>query len=300
MGSISTKEIQDRITVYLKCAITLSASLQSRGLGFTLLTNRKDLFEQLNQAYDHVLQVREIPFMTKVPPRIPFYSAHFKLDVFRYLSTLSERYVALCDLDMVCINDVPQCLANNANSSIPMCYDISDQVISVYGHDAVIRSLQSVHTLESEGRWSGGEFISGTPQFFLALTKEIECIYDNYINDLKNQYHIGDEAYTSAALEVIRRKGTYIADAGTLKIVGRFWSGRKYPMMPFGHFKQCFLLHLPCDKLFLANISAANTLESYQFINKYNKYRLSLRRLFRRVKNYVIIRLMPDALTPPM
>jgi hypothetical protein len=183
----SAKEILDRIAVYLKCAITLSNSLRSKGLPFTLLTNKKPILDDLVRAYGGDLQVKNIPFTTAVPHGINFYSAHFKRDALRWLSTLSDDYVALCDLDMVCINDVPRCLANNVARGLPMCYDISDQRIQEYGHERIIRDLKTIHGLDGEGRWSGGEFISGPPAFFLTLTKTLDEIYDNYITLATNR-----------------------------------------------------------------------------------------------------------------
>ena len=274
--NVSVKDFRDKIAVYVKCAINLSNSLQSKNIAFTLLTNKKDVVEEIIQAEWKTLQVKEIPFSTKVPHGVKFYSAHFKLDAFRYLSSLSDDYVGLLDLDMVCINAFPHCFSNNVKQKVPMCYDISDQVIPAYGHEAIIRDLESIHCLESEGRWSGGEFISGSPEFFLTLTKEIDSIYDNYINNLEKLHHVGDESITSAALEIIRKKGTYIADAGTLGIVGRFWSVKiLHPQKPFGYFQQCFLLHLPSDKRFLADMASGKTMELSEFTKSYDRYRNS-------------------------
>jgi hypothetical protein len=289
--NVFVKNFRDQIAVYVGCAINLSNSLQSKGIAFTLLTNRKDVVEEIIQPEWKVLQVKEIPFNTKVPHGIKFYSAHFALDAFRYLSALSVDYVGFCDLDMVCINDYPLCLSNNIKQKIPMCYDISDQVIPAYGHEVIIRDLEAIHCLESEGRWSGGEFISGAPAFFLTLTKEIDSIYDNYINNLESQHHIGIEATLSAALEIIRKKGTYIADAGTLGIVGRFWNAKTlHPQKPFDYFQQCFLLHLPADKRFLVDMAREKTMELSKFAKLYDNYRNPpIIRLIRAIRRIVIV-----------
>ncbi len=286
---ISAKNFQDQISVYVNQAIVLSRSLQLRGLPFTLLTNNKALVEDyasLIPSANNVapLQVREIPFTTKVPTGISYYSAHFKLDVFRYFASLSNDYLVLCDLDIVCINDYPICLSNIVKRGIPLCYDVTDQVISwVGGHDVIIRDLTTISGLESEGRWSGGEFISGTPDFFKNLIREIDSIYDNYVANLDSLYHIGDEPITSAALEILRSQGTYIGDAGTLGVIGRCWSiDVSHEEKPFDYYKKCFLLHLPADKKFLANLAYRDTDVLSDFIKIYEKHRdLS------RVKNQV-------------
>lgn len=299
--NVSVKDFRDKIAVYVNCAINLSNSLQLRNVEFTLLTNKKDVVEEIVQSNCQTLKVKEIPFRTKVPHGIKFYSAHFKLDAFRYLSSLNDDYVGLCDLDMVCINNFPRCFSNNVKQKIPMFYDISDQVIPAYGHEAIIRDLESIHCLESEGRWSGGEFISGSPEFFLTLTKEVDSIYNNYISNLDNLHHVGDEPATSAALEIIRKKGTYIADAGTLGIVGRFWSAKiLHPQKPFDYFKQCFLLHLPSDKRFLADMARGKTMELSEFTKAYCNYRKSSNSTiikFKKVTRQIVKMFMPNHLS---
>lgn len=272
-GNISAKSFRDKIATYVNCAITLSNSLQSKGCDFTLLTNNRKAIEEIVQTEGQALQVKEIPFTITVPQEIHFYSAHFKLDAFRYLSSLGDSYVALCDLDIICINDLPHCFSNIIEQKIPMFYDISDQAIPVVGDKVIIRDLETVHGLASEGRWAGGEFISGTPEFFQALIQAIDSIYDNYINNIPNLNHVGDETATSAALEMLRKRGTYIADAGTLGIVGRFWRVETvHPQKSFDYFQRCFLLHLPSDKEFLARMVTDKSMELSEFTTVYANY----------------------------
>jgi hypothetical protein len=272
--NVPVKDFRDQIAVYLNCALNLSNSLKSKGVPFTLLTNRKAFLDEIVSESGGTLCVIEIPFITEVPTTTRFYSAHFKLDAFRYLSTLCDEYVGLCDLDMVCINDIPLCFSNTVQEKIPMWYDISEQVIPAYGHEVIIRDLEAIHGLVSEGRWAGGEFISGPPDFFRNLIQGIDTVYDNYINNISELHHVGDEALTSAALEMIRRKGTYVADAGTLGIVGRFWNTKVgHHQKPFEHFQRCFLVHLPTDKRFLSEMTSVEVMELTEFVNKYNAYR---------------------------
>jgi hypothetical protein len=272
--NVLVNDFNYRLSVYLNCAITLFNCLRSKDIEFILLTNSKYELERIKPA-GVTLPIEEIPFCTDVPRGIKFFSAHFKLDAFRYFSQLPEGYVGLCDLDMVCLNDFPRCLHNIIKQKIPLCYDISDQVIPAYGHEVIIRDLQSIHHVESEGRWYGGEFISGPPDFFLTLTKEIDLIYENYIKNLENLHTMGDEPTTSAALELIRKRGTYVADAGALGIVGRFWNAVVlHPQRPFEYFQQCFLLHLPADKRFLAGLSQETTVTLCGFVKKYQAHRL--------------------------
>ena len=278
-GNERFNNFNDQVNVYLNCAITLSNSLRSKNVEFILLTNNKFELEQLKPV-GTALQIEEIPFSTIVPDHTPFYSAHSKLDAFRYFSGLTESYVALCDLDMVCLNDFPSCLSYIMRAGIPLCYDISDQVIPAWGRDVVIRSLELVHNCESEGRWCGGEFVAGPPAFFSTLTRECDRIYCNYIKNIDHLHIKGDEATTSAALEMIRKGGTYVADAGPLGIIGRFWNWEtRHHQRPFEYFQQGFLLHLPSDKRFLAELSQKLKLTSCDFLSEYQAYRHPKKRM---------------------
>ncbi|MDY7022115.1 MAG: hypothetical protein SWJ54_12270 [Cyanobacteriota bacterium] len=272
--NLSVKSFKEQISTYLDMSSNLYRSLQTRGVDFTLITNRKDFVESMLSSAGSDMPVVEIDFSTKPPTGKQFFSAHFKLDVFRYLASLNEQYVGLCDLDMICINDFPKCLKNMVESQIPMFYDISDQVMG--RREAIIRDLESIHHLKSEGRWAGGEFIAGPPEFFKNLAQETENLYDNYLSIIEEVNHVGDETVTSAALEVIRRKGIYICDAGTLGVVGRYWGGAssRFIQKPLRYFENCFLLHLPSSKAFLANLQIDGVFSSTEFKKKYRVYRL--------------------------
>jgi hypothetical protein len=288
--NLKSKNFNEQISVYLNNAITLSRSLHLKGVPYVLLTNEKALIESILQSCGNTypLQVTEIPFITKVPTGISFYSAHFKLDALRYLGTLNGGYNALCDLDMVCINDLPTCLRNVIQADIPLFYDISDQVIPAYGHEAIIKDLTTIGGMASEGRWAGGEFISGPSHFFSRLVEEIDIIYDDYIANINSLHHVGDEAFTSAALERLRRGGLHIADAGAVGIVGRYWSnGVSHPQRPFKYFSGCFLLHLPADKDFISQFARREDGEIAQFGSSFGKHAKSLVKLAKRmVKEY--------------
>jgi hypothetical protein len=270
--NLTTKDFSEHLSVYTRAGVTLARSLKARGISLTILTNRRDLVLPHISSSQDSLSVLEIPFTTEVPHGTQFYSAHFKLDGYRYLSTLTYDYVGLCDLDMVCLHDMPDSFRNIIAAKIPLYYDISDQVIPAYGRNIILENLTSIHGLNSEGRWCGGEFISGPPSFFGLLTRAVEEVYPRYIANLPSMHHIGDEAYTSAALETIRRKLGCLGDAGTLGIVGRFWNAPvKHPQKPFEYFRDCFLLHLPVDKPFLANFTG----EPSTFIAAYQAHRAS-------------------------
>jgi hypothetical protein len=266
--NIRIKSFKDKLNLYLKNAATLARSLKDKGVNFILITNDLSAIKQSTSYPELDLQVEQIYFTTQVPLGIRFYSAHFKLDVLRYLASLTANYVGLCDLDMICINNIPECLLAQISQKKPLVYDISEQVAPAYGQDIITRDIECILGGKSCGKWYGGEFISGTPEFFSMLTHEIDQIYDRYIDNIDNLHHVGDEAITTAALEKMQQNGVEIIDAGELKIVGRFWSIKVlHEQKSFDWYQECFLLHLPADKKFLASISQ----QSFVDVNAFTK-----------------------------
>jgi hypothetical protein len=268
--NIKIKNFKDKIDLYLSNAVTLARLLKDKGVNFILITN--DLLAiKKNKNYSELdLQVEEISFNTQVPPGIRFYSAHFKLDVLRCLASLPSKYVGLCDLDMICINSIPECLMTQISQEEPLVYDISEQVTPAYGKDIITRDIEYILGDKSCGKWYGGEFIAGTPDFFSTLTHEINQIYDRYIANIDKLHHVGDEAITTAALEKMQKSGIEITDAGKLKIVGRFWSIKVlHEQKSFDWYKDCFLLHLPADKKFLASISQKTFVDVNEFTKEF-------------------------------
>ena len=170
--NFEVKDFRDQVATYINNAITLSRTLNIHGINdFTLLTNNKSIIDEyISEKHINVtLDVKEIPFNLDMPSGTSFYSAHYKIDAFRYFSTLDDGYYSLCDLDVACINNPPLSLNNLVRSRIPICYDITDQVAPAFGHDIIIRDLTQIARLESEGRWIGGEFIAGPPSFLKKL-----------------------------------------------------------------------------------------------------------------------------------
>ena len=294
--NVSAKDFEDQIQLYLRNANLLSQSLERAGFDFTLLTNDRAALEAADPAASSVLTIKQVAFSAPVPKGIPFYSAHFKLDAFRYLSGLSADYVALCDLDMVCIGDVPRALVNAIEKKTPLVYDISDQVIPAYGADRILDDLEAMVMGKSEGRWMGGEFIAGPPEFFRLLVEEIATTFPAYLEIIDRVHHVGDEAYTSAAIERLKNRGIRIGDAGTVGIVGRYWNVRTlHPQRPFGYYERCFLLHLPADKRLLADFAVSGgAFEPQVFLAEYKKeLRSTLRSRIRKLGQKVQRALQP-------
>jgi len=267
-------EFEQQIRLYASNATLLALTLRNKGIEFTLITNKKDylldIFKEIKGG--NTVAIKEIDFEIQIPSGIRFYSDHFKIDLYRYFSRFDQdNYICYCDLDMLVINKVPTTLEYIVRERIPMCYDITEQIIPAIGHEVMIADMQKLNASAGEGRWSGGEFIAGPPEFFSLLGQEINSVFDNYLANLDNLHHVGSEMFVSVALEQLRRKGMYIADAGSIGIVGRYWSSRTlHPQKPFKYFKNCFLLHLPADKNFLSEFCSRGVINDSLFLEQYS------------------------------
>ncbi len=286
--NLRASDFRDQIAVYVGCASTLARSLRRQGLEFTLLTNDADYLKSASELAGS-LHIEEIVFRTEVPSGASFYSAHFKLDVFRYLSEVDHPYVAFCDLDMVCTREMPADVAREVTLGRPMCYDISEQVTPAYGAAVIASDLQYLHGHASEGRWYGGEFIAGPPDFFRTLFSAVSSVYDGYVENIHRLHHVGDEAVTSAALELMRRDGIQLVDAGSLGCVGRYWnSDVRHDQKDVSCYLDRFLLHLPADKRFLASVAYLSE-DDPNYVRLYERHLSSTRnrliQALRRVRN---------------
>lgn len=260
--NLDVRSKSNSIAIYLNNATILSKTLAEKKIQFILLTNNKKYLESISSTSINIA-ITEIIFTTHVPSGLKFYSAHFKLDAFKYIANLKISYAVLCDLDVVCINSIPKSFINLALNKTSLVYDITDQVIPAYGENSIINDTEKLTKKTGEGRWYGGEFISGDPEFFLKLSDKITSLYQDYLDSTPSIHHVGDEAYSTAAISLLKLEGEKIEDAGTLGIIGRYWSvNTLHHQKPFEYFESCFLLHLPADKLFLSNYLACNSNEA--------------------------------------
>ena len=254
--NVQVSSFLDQVRIYCSNALTLSRSLAAYDLSFTLLTNSEETIRAAHPEAADELSVETIDFATVVPEGIRFFSGHYKIDVFRYLGTLSSRYVALIDLDVLAINPPPQALSYYIDNGVPLVYDITEQVMPSTSDDSLRLQLEDILQRPSPGRWSGGEFLAGPPEFFAALTTACDSIYDRYVELIPTAARVGNEPYQAAALDILRHEGHRIDDAGALGIVSRYWNmPTKHHQGPFSTFTRSFLLHLPVDKFILQKIS---------------------------------------------
>lgn len=275
--NVKVSSFNQQIAIYLKNAVTLSKSLAQSGYEFVLLTNDKTELDCMLRTIGlpNSLVTQALHCTTKVPTGVRFYSAHYKLDVFRYLATLPpESYSGFVDLDVIAVNHAPPCMDKIIAAGIPLCYDISDQVIPAYGHERILGDMQRLSASVCEGRWSGGEFLCGPTNFFSEVYEECSRVFKRYSECFTDLHHQGDEIITSVALENIRiSRRFYIADAGKLNIIGRYWScSVQHPQPHFNHFQNCFLLHLPADKKWLADLATSKPKSTKNILLNYKRY----------------------------
>ena len=264
-GSASSKppKIKD-LELYTKSCANLKKSLNAQGLNYTVLTNNEKLLKNLQSD----LEIKEIDFSLKVPKSISFYGAHFKIDVFKYFSLQKNDYSILLDIDEICINPMPKNILQAVKNNIALFYDVTEQMYPDAGRERLINDLSLFCPNADLGIWAGGEFIGGDSEFFEKLYNSICKISEKYFECQNELFHKGDESLTSAALQCLLKNGVAMLNAGSFGAITRFWScGTKHCQKLFPSIKDCFLLHLPADKNFLAKTSFDNN-----FLQKYEKY----------------------------
>ncbi|MCL2609363.1 MAG: hypothetical protein FWD94_05615 [Treponema sp.] len=237
------------ITGYAKCCNTLNKSLQKHGYSLTVLTNKP----QDIAKYHFDLKTEEVAFGLSVPADIKFFSAHYKIDVFKHLANITESYSVLLDSDVLCINDIPRNLLNIIAINMPTYYDITDQVYPAYGRKKIIDDKSLIMGESSIGMWAGGEFLGGDNCFWGDLYGNCMHYWENYQKHYKMLHHQGDEMLTSCAIENYIRNNKGIVNVGTVGGISRFWNARTLHIgKPIEALYDNFLLHLPADKNFLA------------------------------------------------
>ncbi|MFP3647288.1 response regulator receiver protein [Paraburkholderia sp. SIMBA_054] len=240
---------------YLEQAIALHRSLKAVGLpGLTVATNVADQIERHLAEVDsdsrpHIFQLAA---STLALPKITrFYSAHFKLDMMEQLgATLQESDLLLVlDTDMLALRTLDEEVLRRCLTTGVGAFDISDQEFSAYGDARVIADLETTAgTRLRNPRWFGGEALLATAGFISELVPRAHACFERYRQAMGELNHNGDEAFISAALNLLADDGHQIIDLGAHRLVGRHWSGNTHRDLRW--FKGCSLLHLPgCKRL---------------------------------------------------
>lgn len=280
------KDFRDQISLYLRCAIKLQATLKPEGIELEVLTNDKKYLRGL--GIDLILPVHELNFKLNVPSKVKFYSAHYKIEVYRYLSSLKEPYTGIVDSDLICINRFPESLNNCIAAGVPLYYNITGQVVPAFGGKRIIADKELLGNYTSSGLWAGGEFMTGSPDFFAGLYAEVSQLTDRYFANFRSFHHQGDEMLVSVAIEKMLLKGDVIMDAGSLGIIHRYWNGETlHEQISLKGLSGYFLLHLPGDKKFIAELEE-HWIEDRIVFKNYLRY-VKLSRIYNSLRRLIKI-----------
>lgn len=277
---------QSPLRTYIRNAITLSNSLALHGHKHTILTNNKEYLYDFFEDEAKILNVEVIEFIINIPKYFKFYSAHFKLDVFRYAAKQeNDVYTIILDLDVFSTGKNFKQLENFVNNRAPLIYSLNDQVIPAHGIQRIQADINSLTSSNFDDiRWCGGEFIGGPPEFYSDLLFEINRILPKYIQNSSSYHHIGDEILTTAAICFLRSKYE-ISDAGANRFIYRHWSAKtKHKKKSIFHALDHSFIHLPSDKEFLEEISV--TKNSTFPVSKYFIHRIKI--IYIKIKKIIV------------
>jgi hypothetical protein len=259
------------IDIYLSCAGLTAASLRAFGGSFALITNAACFLRDRCNELGIRLDIIDHGFKWPVPKGIRFYSAHFKLDIIEAFSTGQfGEYLVLVDVDTVFLKPLvmPDLVSNRI-----FAYDITSIDVEPYEMQRVHAELELVAGRPLlETRWFGGEFLMGTASAFKVLSEKIRECWPNYVNSIGSLRHVGDEAVVSAAINLAVETGIPVGNADSVGGVARWWTARtRLPMPTFKEIEGQSLLHLPADKIFLADYPRCS-FEGPRFLAAYRKY----------------------------
>jgi hypothetical protein len=265
---VNLRRSSDAVSTYIRCASVCARSAKSVGNRFTLLTNSEErIRDSLVGQNLSPLDVREISFALDVPNGIPFYEAHYKLELLSAFGTgaFGER-PALVDIDALFLRRFRE----SADFEV---YDISEQAFPAYGRERVVADLELIAGRKLPGaRWYGGEYICGQTEDFRLLSGYIEACWGRYKSLIGRLHHTGDEIVTSAALNCAFLDGLKIVDMGIAGGVARWWSARTLTrQVSFDEAQRAAFLHLPADKEFLSAVAIQN-FDSEEILKLYRSY----------------------------
>ena len=292
--NFQSKNFEERYSVYLKNAALLNLSIRKYGYKFIILTNNKAYIEKkIKKEIKDFISIKEILFDTYVPRNMHFFSCHYRVDVFRYFSTLKNTFSILLDLDVVIIKNLKKInfrkLSNNG-----IVHDISSNFFSAYGLKKVWCDLEILtgFTIDN-AKWYGGDFIAGSEKFFRILYLKTKKYQAKLVKLSKNFHIYTDEFFLTAAILDIKKNANYkIVDGNKIKIWSRYWSvNTKHKQHKIENYLKFFMLHLPADKNFIANFYDSPSSVKYfktVYINKINSYSHRLINTLKKLVKFLI------------
>ncbi|MEA3083457.1 MAG: hypothetical protein QOC89_1154 [Paraburkholderia sp.] len=240
---------------YVEQAITLNRSLLAAGMPtLTIVTNARREIQRYLASVDASVrpELRDLAPSLTLPRTTRFYAAHFKLDLLEQIGKCvgAGTLVLLLDTDMVALRQLDQDVLRRCYRSGVGAFDISDQEFFAYGAARVVGDLEIVAGKRlNNPRWFGGECLLVSASFIQVLMPRARECFERYTLAMQRLNHNGDEAFISAALNLLADSGHQILDVGAYQLVGRHWSGNTHRDLRW--FRHCSLLHLPGRKRML-------------------------------------------------
>ena len=251
--NFNSKNEDEKVLVYLKNAILLDKQLQYYGHRLILITNKKNFLKKKIKKLNYNLNLKSIKFETFVPKNTHFYSCHFRVDIFKYLSTLRNVYSILLDLDTLILNN-PEKFLLVQKKNMSLVNDISHNVIPAYGRNHILKKLKILNPKIDKVLWFGGDFFSGNNRFYRSLFIKSKFYQKKFVKNIKNLHDQTDELFISASLFDLKyKKNLKIKYANKLDIFNRYWNTNVlHKQKKITYYKKYVFLHTPADKKFLS------------------------------------------------
>jgi hypothetical protein len=254
--------------IYVSCAALCSMAFRAAGMTFRLITNdERYVTGRLDALQMHGVMVVEHKFTLNVPKKVPFYSAHFKIDIYGAFGRGEfGDQVGLVDLDTILFR--PLTWSNEL-----AVYDITTQMLTPDSGLALVSDMEKISGRNiAEPRWYGGEFMMGPRSAFASISRYVELYWPSYVEHIGSLHHTSDEMIMSTALNVARVHGFQTADYGRMGLVARWWTARtEHRQVPFKALENVALLHLPADKEFLAR-QAKYRFDGSALLSRFRRY----------------------------
>ena len=242
-----------KVLVYLKKAILLAQQLRSYGYDFILLTNNSKYLQKLLKNLNYNLKLKQLNFKTIVPHNTHFYACHFRVDVFKYLSSLKKNYSILLDLDVLILKN-PKKIFHYFKNNINLVNDITDNVIPAYGIKKIKKNLKILNTNNKNIKWYGGDWFSGNSLFFKKLYKKTNFFQKKFVKNKKLLMDQTDELFMSVAINEIKEENFHkLKNIRSTGIFTRYWNTNiKHFQKQIAYYEKFRILHIPADKIFLS------------------------------------------------
>lgn len=291
---------EEKILVYLKNAIFLNISLKKFHYEFILLTNNEDYLKKLLKRLDAKINILKIKFKTHVPKNTHFFSCHFRVDIFNYLSKLKDTFSILIDLDTLILKK-SKGIESIKNTNKGFVNEITSNVIPAYGYDEILNKLKLLDKKINKVEWYGGDFFAGDSKFFGEFYKQTKKFQKLFVKNKKLLTNQTDELFISCAIINLKKSNfCQIENISEYNIFTRYWSSKiLHHQKNLKSFIKYDFLHVPADKVFLSkcynNKNVQNLRKNYEdYINSlsfnFNKKIKSFIPLYLKkiIKNYIL------------